>query len=51
MPVYKDPRPSRNEKTWFFKVNYQDSFGNNRQKKSKNFLLKKKRKMQNVYSW
>ena len=41
MPVYKDPRPSRNEKPWFFKVNYQDSFGNNRQKKSKNFATKK----------
>lgn len=41
MPVYKDPRPSRSGKPWFFKVNYQDSFGNNRQKKSKNFATKK----------
>lgn len=41
MTVYKDPRSSRNEKPWFFKVIYQDSFGNNRQKKSKNFATKK----------
>lgn len=39
--VYKDPRPSRNEKPWFFKINYLYSFDNNRQKKSKNFATKK----------
>ena len=41
MPVYKDPKPSKNGSCWFFKINYQDSFGNNRQKKSKKYATKK----------
>ena len=41
MPVYKDPKPSKNGNCWFFKINFQDSFGNNRQKKSKKYATKK----------
>ena len=51
MPVYKDPKPSKNGNCWFFKINYQDSFGNNKQKRSKNYATKKEAKTKNVYSW
>ena len=41
MPVYKDPKPTKNGKCWFYKINYQDAFGQNKQTKSKKYLTEK----------
>lgn len=41
MPIYKDNEITKNGKSWFFKVNYQDAFGNNKQFRSKKFATKK----------
>ena len=40
MPVYKSNKNSKDGKCWFYKTNYTDVFGNNKQKCSKLFATK-----------
>ena len=40
MPVYKDSRPTKDGRCYFYKTRYTDIFGNRKQKKSKNFATK-----------
>ena len=47
MGVYKDNRPTKDGKIWFYKLQYQDIDGTHKTKKSGDLLLKKKLKKQN----
>lgn len=40
MPIYKSNKTSKDGKCWFYKTNYTDVFGNNKQKCSKLFATK-----------
>lgn len=41
MAIYKDPKPTKNGRAWYFKFSYKDAFGATKQYKSKRFLTKK----------
>ena len=41
MAVYKDPKPTKNGRAWYFKFSYKDAFGATKQYRSKRFLTKK----------
>ena len=41
MAVYKDPKPTKNGRAWYFKFSYKDAFGATKQYRSKRYLTKK----------
>ena len=41
MAVYKDPHPTNDGRCWYFKLSFKDSFGNNKQYRSKKYATKK----------
>ena len=38
---YKDPKPTKNGRAWYFKFSYKDVFGATKQYSSKRYLTKK----------
>lgn len=45
MGVYKDNRPTKDGKIWFYKTQYEDIDGTHKTKKSVDMQLKRKQKM------
>ena len=41
MAVYKDPKPTKSGRAWYFKFSYKDAFGATKQYRSKRYLTKK----------
>jgi len=41
MAVYKDPKPTKNGRAWYFKFSYKDAFGATKQYRFKRYLTKK----------
>lgn len=41
MAVYKKPKPTKNDRAWYFKFNYKDTFNTTMQYRSKRYLTKK----------
>ena len=41
MAVYKDPNPTKNGRSWYFKISYKDAFEKQRQYRSKKYATKK----------
>ena len=41
MAVYKEPKPTKNGRAWYFKFSYKDAFGSTKQYRSKKYLTKK----------
>ena len=41
MAIYKDPKPTKNGRAWYFKFSYKDAFGVTKQYRSKRYLTKK----------
>ena len=41
MAVYKEHKPTKNDRTWYFKFNYKDTFNTTMQYRSKRYLTKK----------
>lgn len=41
MAVYKDPKPTKNGRAWYFKFSYKDAFDATKQYRSKRYLTKK----------
>lgn len=41
MPVYKSKEPTKDGRSWFFKCQYKDAYGETHPKKSKKYMLKK----------
>ena len=41
MAVYKDPKPTKNGRAWYFKFSYKNAFGATKQYRSKRYLTKK----------
>ena len=41
MAVYKEPKPTKNGRAWYFKFSYKDAFGSTKQYRSKRYLTKK----------
>ena len=41
MPVYKSKEPTKDGRSWFFKCQYKDAYGEVHSKKSKKYMLKK----------
>lgn len=41
MPVYKSKEPTKDGRSWFFKCQYKDAYGETHSKKSKKYMLKK----------